>query len=307
MILECENLQKTFGHVKAVQGISLTVERGNILGIIGPNGAGKSTLIKMITGLVWPDTGHVKINGYDVHREHTKAMRKTGAIIEWPSFFPYLSAKQNLDMLSGCRLKKHQERFDEIIAFTGLEKRLGDKVGTFSTGMKQRLGIALAMLPDSEFIILDEPTNGLDPAGIIEIRNIVKEYNRRFETTIIITSHLLNEIEQICHDIAIINQGKIIASGGIDELLHSRKVLSIVCLHTEKAIQELQAAAMEKRLPINDIFMLNNELHIEIATDCAAEINRFLHERGIGVSHLTLHRKTLEDFFMEKTAGPKNA
>ena len=307
MILQCENLHKTFGHVKAVQGISLNVARGNILGIIGPNGAGKSSLIKMMTGLVWPDNGHVRINGCDVHREHTKAMRKTGAIIEWPSFFPYLSARQNLNMLTGCHLKKHQERFDEIIAFTGLEKRLDDKVGTFSTGMKQRLGIALAMLPDSEFIILDEPTNGLDPAGIIEIRSIVREYNRRFGTTIIITSHLLNEIEQVCHDIAIINQGRIIAAGGIEELLHARKVLSIICSDPEAAIRELQTAAAAQRLPINDIFTLNHELHIEIATDCAAEINRFLHELGIGVSHLSLHRKTLEDFFMEKTAGPKNA
>ncbi len=308
MILECTSLKKTFGHVKAVKDISLKVERGNILGIIGPNGAGKSTLIKMMTGLIWPDCGTVKINGFDVHREHNQAMRKTGAIIEWPSFFPYLSAQLNLDMLTGCNLRKsHLKRFDDIIAFTGLKNRLRDKVGTFSTGMKQRLGIALAMLPDSEFIILDEPTNGLDPAGIIEIRNIVREYNRQFGTTIIITSHLLNEIEQICHDIAIINQGQIIAAGGISELLHAGNLLCIECNQPEQAMKLLQTAADNQRLPIGRITRRDLQLHIESPDDCAPQVNRFLLDNRIEVSRLTMQRKTLEDFFMEKTSGTENA
>ena len=303
MILECHNLKKIFGRVKAAQNISLQVERGNILGIIGPNGAGKSTLLKMITGLIWPDSGHVKINGFDVHREHSLAMRKTGAIIEWPSFYPYMSARRNLEILSGARLKKDSQRFREIIAFTGLEKRLDDKAGTYSTGMKQRLGIALAMLPDSEFIILDEPTNGLDPAGLIEIREIVKEYNSRYGTTIIITSHLLNEIEQICHDIAIINNGSIIASGGIRELLHASDILTVVCERPDEACTLLEQAAEAKLFPISVPARLGDELHIELSGECAAAVNRFLMEKGFEVSRITLKHKSLEDFFMKTTSG----
>jgi len=174
--------------------------------------------------------------------------------------------------------------------------------------MKQRLGIALAMLPDSEFIILDEPTNGLDPAGIVEIRNIICEYNRKFGTTIIITSHLLHEIEQICHEVVIINHGEIIAEGEIGTLLHARKVLIAQCDRPEEAATIVRHAAANGQLPVCDVGIVGGELHVELTSDCAAELNRKLNEQGIGVSRLTMHRKSLEDFFMEKTdAGHKNA
>ncbi len=303
MILECSNLSKRFGRKQAVKNLSLTLEKGKILGIIGPNGAGKSTLIKMITGLIWPDEGFVKLNGYEVHKDHKKAMSKSGSIIEWPAFIPYLSARQNLDILSGGYGDAYEKKLKDITEFVNLSGRLKDKVGTFSTGMKQRLGIALALLPDSEFIILDEPTNGLDPGGIIEIRGIIKEYNRQFGTTVIITSHMLGEIEQICHEIAIISEGSIITQGPISELLHQEKTAVIACDDLPKAIELLTNAKTSGALPIVNVLDFASELHVEIDEDCLADINLMLTSAGVRVSRLRLKQKKLEDFFMEKTAG----
>lgn len=303
MILECCNVSKRFGKKQAVKELSFSLDPGCILGIIGPNGAGKSTLIKMLTGLIWPDSGSVQLNGHDVHKQHAKAMRRTGAIIEWPAFIPYLTARRNLNILSGGHGRAYNQKLKDIIDFVGLSDRLDDKVGTFSTGMKQRLGIALALLPDSEFIILDEPTNGLDPGGIIEIRTIIKDYNRQFGTSIILTSHMLGEIEQICHQIAVVNEGQLVAFGNIDELLHQEKIIIVACEQPDKALRIIKNARANDLLHIRNVIPHGNELHIEIVEDCAAAINQLLVAGGIKVSRLSLKQKKLEDFFMEQTTG----
>ena len=207
MLIQTFSVTKRYGRKTVLEDVSFGLDTGEVVGLIGPNGAGKSTLIKLISGLIYPTSGKVMVNGYDVHSQHKIAFRNFGAIIEWPSFYADLTARQNLDLLSGGSGAAYQERLKDVISLVGMERHLNSKVNTFSTGMKQRLGIALALLPDSRVIILDEPTNGLDPGGIVEIREIIREFNRRYGTTVLVSSHLLGEIEQICDKIALIADG----------------------------------------------------------------------------------------------------
>ena len=301
MILSCKNLSKRFGKKLAVDNASFEVDSGDILGLIGPNGAGKSTLLKMIVGLIWPNSGSVNICGYDVYQQHRLAMANLGAIIEWPAFHDELTARTNLKILSGGHGKEYEKKLENIADFIDIKGYLKQKVGTFSTGMKQRLGIALALLPDSKFIILDEPTNGLDPGGIIEIRSIIREYNRQFGTTILITSHMLGEIENICSKVVIINEGRIITSGSISELLENETCIEVISDKIPESIKLLQAAKDKEALPINFIGDCRDKIQIEVAAPCAGEINALLVTNGIMVKSLVTKRKNLESFFMEKT------
>ncbi|MFA6816586.1 MAG: ABC transporter ATP-binding protein [Lentisphaeria bacterium] len=301
MILTCQNLSKHFGKKRAVDNVSFNIESGDILGLIGSNGAGKSTLLKMIVGLIWPSSGSVRICGYDVYQQHRQAMTNLGAIIEWPAFYDELSARTNLKILSGGHGKKYDQKLAQIAEFINIKDYLDQKVCGFSTGMKQRLGIALALLPDSKFIVLDEPTNGLDPAGIIEIRSIIREYNRQFGTSILITSHMLGEIETICSKVMIINNGKIIAAGTMSELLENETCIEIIPDKIQESIHLLQDAKEKGILPILFIGDCRDKLQIEVKAPCAAEINSLLVQNGIMVKSLRTKHKDLESFFMEKT------
>jgi len=301
MILSCNNLSKRFGRKLAVDNASFDINSGDILGLIGPNGAGKTTLLKMIVGLIWPNSGSVNICGYDVYQQHRLAMANIGAIIEWPAFHDELTARTNLKILSGGRGKEYQQKLENIADFIDIKGYLDQKVSTFSTGMKQRLGIALALLPDSKFIILDEPTNGLDPGGIIEIRSIIREYNRQFGTTILITSHMLGEVENICSKVVIINKGQIIASGSMSELLENETCVEVIPDKVSESITLLQDAADKGTLAINFIGDCGDKIKIEVSAPCAAEINSLLVKNGIMVKSLLTKRKNLESFFMEKT------
>jgi ABC-2 type transport system ATP-binding protein len=301
MILSCSNLSKRFGKKLAVDNASFEVNSGDILGLIGPNGAGKSTLLKMIVGLIWPNSGSVKICGYDVYQQHRLAMANLGAIIEWPAFHDELTARTNLKILSGGCGKEYEQKLENIAEFIDIKNYLDQKVNSFSTGMKQRLGIALALLPNSKFIILDEPTNGLDPGGIIEIRSIIREYNRQFGTTILITSHMLGEIENICSKVVIINEGKIITSGSMSELLGKETCIEVIPDKIEKSISLLQDAKDKGSLPIHFIGDCRDKLQIEVSAPCAGEINTLLVKNDIIVRSLLTKRKNLESFFMEKT------
>ncbi len=303
MILSCKNLSKRFGKKLAVDNASFELEPGDILGLIGPNGAGKSTLLKMIVGLIWPNSGSVNICGYDVYQQHRLAMANIGAIIEWPAFHDELSARTNLKILSGGYGKEYEQKLNDIAEFIDIKDYLDQKVNSFSTGMKQRLGIALALLPDSKFIILDEPTNGLDPGGIIEIRSIIREYNRQFGTTILVTSHMLGEIENICSKVIIINEGKIISSGNMSELLENETCIEVVPDKIPESIILLQEAKDKGSLPIHFIGDCRDKLQIEVSEPCAAEINSLLVKNGIMVKSLLTKRKNLESFFMEQTSG----
>ena len=214
MSVECFCLTKRYGRRVVLDDVSLEINDGGVTGLIGPNGAGKSTLIKLITGLIWPTEGFVLVDGFDAHREHTKAMRRIGAVIEWPAFIPDLSARANLDIFSGGHGRAYREKRAEILRFMELESVLDRKVGSFSTGMRQRLGITLALLPDSEFIILDEPTNGLDPNQIVEVRRLIREIAK--DRAVLISTHILPEVQAVCDYIMMIEHGQKVFEGTIN-------------------------------------------------------------------------------------------
>jgi ABC-2 type transport system ATP-binding protein len=231
-------------------------------------------------------------------------LANVGAIIEWPSFYLDLSARRNLDILSGGNGTEYERKLREIIHMVNLDGRLSDKVGRFSTGMKQRLGIALALLPDSKFIILDEPTNGLDPLGLIEIRRIIRDYNQLFGTTILVTTHLLPEIEQVAHDIAIINRGRLIAHGEIKTLLAGDNILKVFASPLEQAFELIR----KSELPVEFLQLIEGEcVQMKISDEeCAAEVNTLLVKNGIKISRLGIKRKTLESFFLESTGDDQH-
>ena len=303
MSVECFCLTKRYGRRAVLDDVSLEINDGGVTGLIGPNGAGKSTLIKLITGLIWPTEGFVLVDGFDAHREHTKAMRRIGAVIEWPAFIPDLSARANLDIFSGGHGRAYREKRAEILRFMELESVLDRKVGSFSTGMRQRLGITLALLPDSEFIILDEPTNGLDPAGIVEIRQFIREYNRQFGVSVMVSSHLLSEVEQICDHLILIDGGRLKAWGEIGELLDSRPRLRLRTDRPESAAALLRRAVAGNALPPCGIENGPDGILLELGESCAGAVNRLLVENGFNVTHLAVERQTLENFFLKETAG----
>ena len=305
MSVECFCLTKRYGRRLALDDVSLEIGDGGVTGLIGPNGAGKSTLIKIITGLVWPTEGFVLVDGFDAHREHTKAMRRIGAVIEWPAFIPDLTARQNLDIFSGGHGAGYRAKRAEILRFMELDTALDRKVGTFSTGMRQRLGITLALLPESEFIILDEPTNGLDPAGIVEIRQIIREYNRKFGVSVMVSSHLLSEVEQICDHLILIDDGKLKAWGEIGELLgNGRPVLLVGVDRPAKAAALLRKNAESGTLPLEAVELAEEgRLRLELAGPCAGLVNRLLVEAGFEVTLLASERRGLEAFFLRQTTA----
>lgn len=298
-MLTCTGLVKRYGERAAVDGVDLRVRRGSIFGLLGPNGAGKSTLLKMVTGLVWPDEGEVEIDGHDVHLHKTRALRRVGAVIEWPAFYPYLSARENIRCICGVRSREFNDRIDEFARLVGMEHWLEKKVGTFSTGMKQRIGIVLACLPDSEFIILDEPANGLDPNGMMELREILRHLNRERGATVLVSSHLLGEIEQVCDEVAIMHTGRVAACGSISSIIGAKGVLSVGAEPVAHVAAELNALgyAFDTREDSPGLFV------VEAPEEAAAEINSRLLRAGCRVWRLAYERPRLEEAFQRITGG----
>ena len=217
-VLECKNLKKKFGKKEVIHGVSFNIEEGDILGFIGPNGAGKTTTIKLILGLQGIDEGTVLINGFDVEKDFVKAIEKVGTIVENPDMYMYLSGKQNLLLAKNLYKDITKERINEVVKLVGLENRINDKVSKYSLGMRQRLGIAQAILHKPNLLILDEPTNGLDPEGIVELRNLLKKLAKEEKIAILISSHNLLELESFCNKVCIIKNGEIIEESTIKEL-----------------------------------------------------------------------------------------
>lgn len=217
-ILKCENLCKSFGKRQILNNVSLEVNQGDILGFIGPNGAGKTTTIKLILGLQSIDSGAVKINGYDIQKEFEKAIEKVGTIVENPDLYMYLSGYDNLKLISNMYKNINKKRIDEVVKLVKLEQRINDKVSKYSLGMRQRLGIAQALLHKPNLLILDEPTNGLDPEGIKELRELIKDLAEKENMAIVISSHNLSELESFCNKVTIIKNGKIVETSTINEV-----------------------------------------------------------------------------------------
>jgi ABC-2 type transport system ATP-binding protein len=222
-VLAVQDLTKSFKKRKAINDITFQIKEGDICGFIGPNGAGKTTMIRLLTGLITPSSGSVFINKSDVTKNREEALRYIGAIVENPIFFEYLPGEKallNLAMLNdNMNKEQRKEKVKEVIKIVGLEGREKDKIKTYSLGMKQRLGIAQALLNNPKIILLDEPTNGLDPMGIIELRNLILKLNKEYNITFFISSHILDELQRICTNLVIIKEGKLVWNGTTNELL----------------------------------------------------------------------------------------
>lgn len=299
-ILEISQLAKSFGKHRVLKNVSLQVPRGQVFGFLGPNGAGKTTLIRVILGLMRPDRGTVLIDGYNIRTDFKKTIAKVGAVVETPKFFNHLSGYQNLLLVKNLHPHVTTARIDEVLALTGLADRADDKAGTYSLGMKQRLGIARALVNYPKLIFLDEPMNGLDPQGIIEVRALVQTL-RRQGITIFITSHLLHEVEQVSDQIAIIKEGSILTQGRLDELLLQET--EVVEVDTN---QQLEAAQAMQKVPyVRKCTVSEDRLLVEIDKGSSADLNQLLVRLNLKINYLIPRKHSLEEFFIEQAYGGK--
>ncbi|MFM7078169.1 MAG: ABC transporter ATP-binding protein [Bacteroidota bacterium] len=294
-ILEVQNLHKSYGDFQAVKGVGFTVYEGDIFGFLGPNGAGKSTTMRMITSLVKPTQGHIRVFGLplDSNREHI--MSRMGVIVEKPDLYGYLSAYDNLKMLASLNQKKiGRQRIEEVLELVGLQERAKDKVKKFSQGMKQRLGIAQALVHDPELIVLDEPSNGLDPQGIVDIRELVIKLGREMGKTVILSSHLLSEVELMANRMVIINKGTVSVEGNVADLLGGSMLkVSVECKLTEKAMTLIEASKLADgfhKVSDSVIQMEMDRTHVPAMID-------LLVTNGVSVQSVVPVRK-LEDYFL---------
>jgi ABC-2 type transport system ATP-binding protein len=295
-IIKVQHLAKNFGSFQAVKDVSFTVNKGDVFGFLGPNGAGKSTTIRCMLSLIKPDNGQIQLFGKDLNKHRNEILSKVGSIIEKPDFYRYLSAEKNLAIfarISGKDVSKRE--IAEMLDFVGLNGRNRDKVGGFSHGMKQRLGIAQTLLHQPDLIVLDEPTTGLDPQGIVEIRNLILRLKSEQNKTVILSSHQLSEIELISNRMVIINKGQSIIEGDVKELLNAQEmVVQLDVNDMEKAIQVLNVSfsgASYKK--INDRI-----IEVNIEKQLVPSLNRTLVQEGVDVHAMEPKRK-LEDFFMK--------
>lgn len=295
-IIEVTQLVKHFGRIKALDGASFDVYRGDVFGFLGPNGAGKSTTIRCILSLIKPTGGQIKVFNKDIATHRHYILQRIGCIVEKPDFYNYLSAEKNLEIfarISGVEISK--KRVHEMIEFVGLKGRERDKLRGFSHGMKQRLGIAQTLIHDPELIILDEPTTGLDPQGILDIRNLILQLKNERNKTILLSSHILSEIELIANRMVIISKGKTIVQGPVTDLLNAQDL--IVSFHVdnaEKAKYLTQSSSLNIVIESAD----DKNLLIHISQDKIPVLNKLFCDNGIQVFSIEAKRK-LEDYFLK--------
>jgi len=293
-ILSLKNLHKKFGGIHAVNDLSFDIQKGNVYGILGPNGSGKSTTLGIILNVVNKTSG--SFSWYNGNLTTHQALKKVGAIIERPNFYPYMTAIKNLELV--CKIKEIPfDKIEEKLKTVNLYERRNSKFSTFSLGMKQRLAIASALLNDPEILILDEPTNGLDPQGIHEIRVLIKEIAQT-GTTILLASHLLDEVEKVCSHVVVIREGIKLYSGTVDEMVASHGLFEVkVDSDTEKLIELLTKFEGISAIKTEDdkiIATLNKPVS-------ASEINNYLFQNGIVLSHLVKRKPSLEQQFLTLT------
>ena len=293
-ILEIKNLNKNFGKKKILKNVSFNVNEGDILGFIGPNGAGKTTTIKMILGLQSIDSGSVIINGYDIKENFEKAIEKVGTIVENPDLYMYLSGYDNLKIISNLYKNVDKKRIDEVIKIVRLEARINDKVAKYSLGMRQRLGIAQALLHKPNLLILDEPTNGLDPEGIKELRDIIKSLAVKENVGVVISSHNLSELESFCNKVVIIKNGKIVET---NELKNVKNVEESYIFEVDK-VSKVSKIINEKIDKIDD-----NTFKVHINKESIPEIIKKLVENDIKIYAVKEEEISLEDAFLKRTGG----
>ncbi len=299
--IQTDNLTRRFGSrsraVLAVDGVSLDVPQGSVYGFLGPNGAGKTTTIRMLLGLIRPNAGHVNLFGRSLNRERLALLRRVGALVETPSLYPHLTGRENLE-LTRRLIGAPRSRIDRALRIVRLEDAANRLVKAYSLGMKQRLGLALALLGEPELLILDEPTNGLDPAGISEVRDLIRQFPQEYGITVFLSSHLLGEVEQVATHLSIIHRGRLLFEGILADLeTHRQKHIALKVDRAAEA-QEVLARAGWAAQPVN------GHLRVLAQTpDDAAAINRLLVGQGVSVYHLSLEQPSLEETFLKLTGG----
>lgn len=292
-ILTINNLTKKFGHLTAVKDLSFTINKGNVYGILGPNGSGKSTTLGIVLNVVNKTSGN--FHWFEGNTSTHDALKKVGAIIERPNFYPYMTGSQNLKLV--CKIKGVDiSKVDEKLDVVGLLDRKDSKFKTYSLGMKQRLAIASALLNDPEILILDEPTNGLDPQGIHQIREIIKQIAAQ-GTTILLASHLLDEVEKVCSHVVVLRKGAKLYSGRVDEMISSHGFFELKSNQHNELLSLLENHSAFGRIITNDNLItafLNEPLKSE-------DFNKFLFEKGIILTHLVQRKESLEEQFLQLT------
>ena len=298
-ILEIKNISKKLGKKQILNDITFEIKEGEIFGFVGPNGAGKTTLIKTILGLYKQDKGQVTIGGYSLEKDFEKAMSKIGAIIENPEMYDYLSGKNNLKIYASISNINDESYINKIIKTVKLENRINNKVKTYSLGMRQRLGLAQALISKPKLLILDEPTNGLDPLGIKELRELLKKISKEDNIAVLISSHILSEIELICDRIAIIDNGSLVEIKDLNKKQKEEKLsITLEVKQTNEANDYLNKNGYVSEIE-------NQKLKLELPKEEIPKVNKLLVENNINVYEIKQKEKTLEEEFIEKTQGTK--
>lgn len=299
-VLELKNVSKSFGKRKVIDNISLKVNSGEIFGFLGPNGSGKTTTIKMILRLIDSDEGEIKVNGFDNRKQFEQAMECIGAIVENPDMYKYMSGIDNLKLHARIR-NIDEKRINEVLEMVGLKDRAKDKVGKYSLGMKQRLGLALTLLHNPKVLILDEPTNGLDPAGIKQLRDILKKISHEENVAVFVSSHILTEMQQMCDRVAVLDNGKIVK---IEQITNSK----------EEKIETIELRIKDKTKAIKilkekfevDAKEEKDSLLVTIQTEKVPEVVRKLAIEDVGIKAVIPREHNLEEIFFDATEGGKN-
>ncbi|MGH3003623.1 MAG: ABC transporter ATP-binding protein [Gaiellaceae bacterium] len=299
--VSARSLLKTYGDLVAVDHVDLTVERGDVFGYLGPNGAGKTTSLRMLLGLIRPTAGAVRLFGRDPMLDGARALDGVAGFVEGPRFYPYLSGRRNLRLLADLDGGARPGRIDEVLDAVDLRDRAGDRVGGYSHGMRQRLGIAAALLRDPQLLLLDEPATGLDPAGMRDMRQLVKRLAAE-GITILLSSHLLAEVEELCNRVAIIRRGRIVYEGRLDELLAT--ATGGYRLRTSEP--ERARALLLGRPGVADVEVVDGELRFQADERSLEAATVALGEAHIGFSALVPHTATLEELFLDLTEPPNS-
>lgn len=295
VILEVKNLNKYFGKKQVLKDVSFEVKEGEILGFIGPNGAGKTTTIKLILGLQAINSGEVIINGYNVINDFEKAIEKVGAIVESPDLYMYLSGRKNLELIANMYKDVTKERVEEVIKLSGLDKRIDDKVSKYSLGMRQRLGIAASIINKPNILILDEPTNGLDPEGIKELRDLLKKLAKEEKMGILISSHNLAELESFCSDVCIIKNGEVLISTSVKNIKKTDKSYYLIEVNKTKGLNKI--------LNKDDIVISDTKIRVLREKEDLAKLIKDLVDNDFKVYEVKLIEMTLEEAFLKQAGG----
>lgn len=296
-MLAVEGLRKRFGRTTALYGIDMTIDGPGVYGFLGPNGAGKTTTFKLISGLLRPTAGRVLIDGADVLRNHRRAVSRLGVQFDGPVFYPYLSGRDNLRVVARWLGRDLEARIGELLPTVGLSDAADRRVGGYSWGMKQRLGLAAALLSDPKLLLLDEPTSGLDPGGIADVRGLLPRLAREEGRCVLLSSHRMDEVEQVCDHVTIIHHGKIVARGTPDALAAQDNVIEIQCERAEAAVKILGE--------VSDIIKVEqtaaDRLEVLAPEMRASRINQVLIDGGITAEQIVVRRESLEEVFFRLT------